>query len=58
MLEPAVKTLDNAVPWTSFPKKGLQAEQTMLDARDKILSGNNVESTLKAAQDEINAEQK
>ncbi|APU71450.1 ABC transporter substrate-binding protein [Companilactobacillus crustorum] len=58
MLEPAVKTLDNAIPWTSFPKKGLQAEQSMIDARDKILSGSNVQSTLKAAQDKINVEQK
>ncbi|MFC6176179.1 ABC transporter substrate-binding protein [Companilactobacillus huachuanensis] len=58
MLDPAVKTLDNAVPWTSFPKKGLQAEQAMIDARDKILSGSDVKSTLGAAQDKINAEQK
>ena len=58
MLEPAVKTLDNSVPWTSFPKKGLQAEQTMIDARDKVLSGNDVKSTLKTAQDKINAQQK
>ncbi|PMD70325.1 ABC transporter substrate-binding protein [Companilactobacillus nuruki] len=57
MLKPAVKTLDNAVPWTSFPKKGLQAEQTMIDARDKILSGSDISSTLKAAQDKINAQQ-
>ncbi|WP_338214405.1 ABC transporter substrate-binding protein [Companilactobacillus muriivasis] len=58
MLDPAVKTLDNAVPWTSFPKKGLQAEQAMIDARDKILSGSDVKSTLGTAQDKINAEQK
>lgn len=58
MLQPAVDTLDHAIPWTSFPKKGLQAEQAMIDARDKILSGSNVESTLKTAQDKINAQQK
>jgi len=58
MLDPAVKTLDNAVPWTSFPKKGLQAEQSMIDARDKILSGSDVKSTLNKAQEEINAQQK
>jgi ABC-type sugar transport system, periplasmic component len=58
MLVPAVDSIKTAVPWTSFPKKGLQAEQTMLDARDKILSGNDVSSTLKAAQEKINAQQK
>lgn len=58
MMDPAVKTLDKAIPWTSFPKKGLQAEQSMIDARDKILSGSDVASTLKTAQDKINAQQK
>lgn len=57
MLVPAVDTLDKAIPWTSFPKNGLQAEQAMIDARDKILSGSDISSTLKSAQEKINAQQ-
>ncbi|MCP0887836.1 ABC transporter substrate-binding protein [Ligilactobacillus sp. WILCCON 0076] len=57
MLKPAAKLIDKAVAWTSFPKNGLQAEQTMIDARDKILSGSNVASTLKKAQETINEQQ-
>lgn len=57
MLKPAADQIGTAVPWTSFAKNGLQAEQTMIDARDKILSGSNVKSTLKSAQEAINANQ-
>lgn len=57
MIKPAVAELPNAVPWTSFPKNGLQAEQDMIDARDKILSGSNVGKTLKSAQEKINDQQ-
>ncbi|WP_311408421.1 ABC transporter substrate-binding protein [Liquorilactobacillus uvarum] len=54
MLKAATSQIKTAVPWTSFPKNGLQAEQTMIDARDKILSGSNVQETLKSAQEKIN----
>ena len=57
MIKPATQELTNAVPWTSFPKNGLDAEQDMIDARDKILTGSNVAQTLKAAQEKINAQQ-
>lgn len=57
MLKPAAQLINKAVPWTSFPKNGLQAEQTMIDARDKILSGSNVATTLKNAQEKINDQQ-
>ncbi|MBZ2200192.1 MAG: ABC transporter substrate-binding protein [Lentilactobacillus hilgardii] len=57
MIKPAVDELPNAVPWTSFPKNGLQAEQDMIDARDKILSGSSVSSTLKSTQEKINDQQ-
>lgn len=57
MLKPAADQIGTAVPWTSFAKKGLQAEQAMIDARDKILSGSQVQETLKTAQDKINADQ-
>lgn len=58
MLKPAASQIKTAVAWTSFPKNGLQAEQTMIDARDKILSGSNVQETLKNAQEKINEQQK
>ncbi|MEX0379928.1 ABC transporter substrate-binding protein [Leuconostoc sp. MS02] len=57
MLKPASAQLKTAVAWTSFPKNGLDAEQTMIDARDKILSGSNVKTTLKSAQEKINEQQ-
>ena len=57
MLKPASSQLTTAVAWTSFPKNGLDAEQTMIDARDKILSGSDVKTTLKDAQEKINAQQ-
>ncbi|MDN2454189.1 ABC transporter substrate-binding protein [Lactobacillus sp. UCMA15818] len=58
MLKPAASQIKTAVAWTSFAKNGLQAEQTMIDARDKILSGSNVQATLKNAQEKINEQQK
>lgn len=57
MLVPATQTIASAVPWTSFPKQGLDAEQAMIDARDQILSGSPVAKTLDAAQKKINAQQ-
>ncbi|EJE99841.1 ABC transporter substrate-binding protein [Liquorilactobacillus mali] len=58
MLKPAASQIKTAVAWTSFPKNGLQAEQAMIDARDKILSGSNVQETLKSTQEKINEQQK
>lgn len=57
MIKPAAQEITNAVPWTSFPKNGLDAEQDMIDARDKILTGSNVAVSLKVAQEKINAQQ-
>ncbi len=43
------------VSWTSFPgSSGLEAEQKLLDMRDKILSGSDINKTLKETQNEIN----
>ncbi|WP_146552495.1 ABC transporter substrate-binding protein [Rummeliibacillus sp. SL167] len=56
MMQAAIEQMDEVVPWTSFPgNAGLQAEQTLLDARDEILSGKiSVEKGLSSAQDTIN----
>ncbi|MCO7125488.1 ABC transporter substrate-binding protein [Sporolactobacillus shoreicorticis] len=56
MLKAALDQMDKAVPWTSFPgNSGLQAEQIMIDSRDKILGGSgSVSKTLKDAQQQIN----
>lgn len=55
MMKPAIDQMDGMVSWTSFPgDSGLEAEQKLLDMRDKILSGEDVEKTLKQTQDEIN----
>lgn len=56
MMQAAVEQMDEVVPWTSFPgNAGLQAEQTLLDARDEILGGKiSVEKGLSSAQDTIN----
>lgn len=57
MMEAATTQMDGVVPWTSFPgDAGLQAEQILLDTRDKILSGSiSARDGLKSAQDKINA---
>ncbi|MEN6414132.1 MAG: ABC transporter substrate-binding protein [Veillonellales bacterium] len=40
MMAAATTQMDGVVPWTSFPgDAGLQAEQLLLDVRDRILSG-------------------
>ncbi|RYL92417.1 ABC transporter substrate-binding protein [Sporolactobacillus sp. THM19-2] len=56
MLNAALIQMDKAVPWTSFPgNTGLQAEQIMIDSRDKILGGQgSAEDVLKEAQQQIN----
>lgn len=56
MMKAAVEQMDGVVSWTSFPgDAGLQAEQMLLDARDKILGGKvDVEEGLKSTETEIN----
>lgn len=55
MMKPAIKQLDKMVSWVSFPGgAGLEAEQKLLDMRDKILSGADVEQTMKQTQNDIN----
>jgi ABC-type glycerol-3-phosphate transport system substrate-binding protein len=56
MLNAALAQMDKAAPWTSFPgNSGLQAEQVMIDARDKILNGSVApDQGLKDAQNKIN----
>ncbi|MBC2582088.1 ABC transporter substrate-binding protein [Clostridium sp. DJ247] len=56
MMAAATTQMDGVVSWTSFPgDAGLQAEQILLDTRDKILSGSvSTRDGLKSAQDKIN----
>lgn len=56
MMRAANDQMDKIVPWTSFPgDAGLQAEQILLDIRDRILSGNvSAQEALQNAQNEIN----
>lgn len=57
MMEAATSQMDAVVSWTSFPgDAGLIAEQTLLDVRDQILSGQvTAEKGLTDAQNTINA---
>ncbi len=56
MMEAATTQMDGVVSWTSFPgDAGLEAEQTLLDTRDKILSGSvSARDGLTKAQEDIN----
>ncbi|MBP2076878.1 extracellular solute-binding protein [Oceanobacillus polygoni] len=55
MMLSAYHQLENLVPWAPFPGgSGLQAEQLLIDMRDKILAGAPIEETMKATQEEIN----
>ncbi|MDU4659405.1 MAG: ABC transporter substrate-binding protein, partial [Clostridium butyricum] len=56
MMAAATTQMDGVVSWTSFPgDAGLQAEQVLLDTRDKILGGKvSARDGLISAQDEIN----
>ncbi|MBV7390480.1 ABC transporter substrate-binding protein [Enterococcus sp. ALS3] len=55
MMTPAIDQMDKMVSWSSFPgDAGLEAEQKLLDMRDKILAGDDVSDTMKATQKEIN----
>lgn len=56
MMEAATTQMDGVVSWTSFPgDAGLEAEQILLDTRDKILSGSvSARDGLTKAQEDIN----
>lgn len=56
MMEAAINQMEGVVSWTSFPgDAGLQAEQILLDTRDKILGGKvSAKDGLNQAQKEIN----
>ncbi len=56
MMKAATTQTDGVVPWTSFPgDAGLVAEQTLLDVRDQILSGQvTAKEGLTNAQNSIN----
>lgn len=56
MMQAAIAQMDSVVPWASFPgNAGLQAEQLLLDARDKILGGSvSAQEALTQAQAKIN----
>ncbi|OPJ58555.1 ABC transporter substrate-binding protein [Clostridium oryzae] len=56
MMAAATTQMDKVVPWTSFPgDAGLQAEQILLDTRDKILGGKvSARNGLVDAQNKIN----
>lgn len=56
MMHAAINQMEGVVPWASFPgDSGLQAEQLLLDLRDKILEGSvSVEEGLKETQEQIN----
>jgi multiple sugar transport system substrate-binding protein/sn-glycerol 3-phosphate transport system substrate-binding protein len=55
MMTPAIEQMDGMVSWTSFPgDAGLEAEQKLLDMRDKILAGSDIKKTMEETQEEIN----
>lgn len=56
MMEAAIGQMGKVVSWVSFPgDAGLQAEQILLDTRDRILGGTvDVRTGLTEAQEEIN----
>jgi len=56
MMTPAIEQLPGVVPWAAFPgDAGLQAEQLMLDKRERILGGHQeVAEALLEAQTAIN----
>lgn len=58
MMQPAIKQMRNVVPWAAFPgNSGLEAEQQLIDMRDKILGEDaDVNQTMKETQNRINQE--
>ncbi|MDY6084210.1 MAG: ABC transporter substrate-binding protein [Dialister sp.] len=54
-LKIAFDELPSLSPWVAFPGDvGVKAEKMFADVRDKILGGENIEETLKNAQDSLN----
>ena len=56
LMKPAIEQMPYVVPWASFPgDAGLQAEQMLLDMRDKIFGGQqSAEDAMTQTQEEIN----
>lgn len=55
MMAAAYATIENLIPWAPFPgNSGLEAEQMLIDMRDRILGGGDVEKDLKETQEAIN----
>lgn len=55
MMNAAIEQSSDVVKWASFPgNAGLQAEQLLLDMRDEILSGSDVEKSMKDTENKIN----
>lgn len=55
LVKPATDELPEIVQWASWPgKNGLQANQELLDAREKILGGGDVASSLRDAAARVN----
>lgn len=56
MMKPAIEQSKDVVSWASFPgNAGLQAEQLLLDMRDEILAGANVQESMTTTQEKINS---
>lgn len=52
----ALSSVDALISWAPFPgNAGLEAEQLLIDLRDKVLNGADVDTTVKEVQDKINA---
>lgn len=56
MMNAAIEQMDGVVSWTAFPgDAGLQAEQELLDMRDRILGGEmSAQDAMTQSQDKIN----
>lgn len=51
----AYANLENLVPWAPFPgNSGMQAEQMLIDLKDRVLGGADVDTEVQKTQDEIN----
>src|SRR5699024_7992258 len=58
MMRPAINQMSDVVPWAAFPgNSGLEAEQQLIDMRDKILGEDaDVKEIREATQNRINQE--
>lgn len=58
MMRPAINQMSDVVPWAAFPgNSGLEAEQQLIEMRDKILGEDaDVKETMEATQNRINQE--